>query len=874
MNKSNEEQLNKDPVLQISLSKGNVIQDNEGLKSEEKLINNEGNLLKKIDSYNIKINNLQRVENKKIYSLENAKTNNDNENKEFVIQNKDIHDISLIDEINKTEANKKIMKSNPANNQNHLKNGNGVSTIFQSTKSNKLERDLLSKIVDDITFKKSILDNNNLIKSIKENENKNIFLNLKIEMNLNLFNDKEPNNNNDYKIDTYAKEKTGVNHTMRETEYCINMPIYNNLRFYNKHEDIKVILNQVCNDLIGNIRENKVNNAPKIPLKNEPYKNNFYNLGRAEITFDYLKNPNNKIESQCLLEFLNFIDFNLKNTLSQNNDFTKLYSKYEFLANNLIDNKLFYDILECKNDEEQKSFGIHKPNYNYGQNPHGKDLMMDLELIKHYQKTIPNELRKDENKINDHNYVEKQIYANSDYKNLNKLPVNQNSQEKNKIKSIKESKIKNFEYNIPNKKYKSFNGNYTATNNKTTINSQDIDIINELQSNKINNHIYNNNNNNIYSNANKNSSMKIFKSTFSLNNSNSNQNINNHFTKLNSIQLNPHESRDCDKNKDFISNDSLENNSKFVYCSNLNEDDNKDFINLNKSTQMINRKDNNFFGISDVTNNNLFNETVYQHNLLNQKKLREVEETNRILNLVDSDLNKIVSYENKDLMDESDRIDSSKRKKFSILKITNQEDEIAANSYINNYINLTDQSNSAMYLNKSANKELRKFKTDSIHKKIKVNILKYIKDYIVEIVPHKKIPNLSQDIVTNVNISFNKELLEKKIIDIYVEDFEKNNSEALSGIIEAIKHKPDFNEVMNMKLKDYIVEKYWKSDFHRNKLKRIFDFERREYFLTYVNLDRDFINYFLNNRGNKKKGDKLNKNNDNLSYSTQDLQDN
>lgn len=757
---------------------------------------------------------------------------------------------TLKKENNKTEDIKNDNKMNPNINQ-RIANGN--STIFQSIKSNKLEKDLLSKIVDDITFKKSILDNNNLIKSIKENENKNISLNLKIEMNLNLFNDKHSPSPNEYKIDTYAKEKTGINQTKKETEYYVNMPIYNNLNFKDNNRDIGKILNQICNDLIGEIRENRINESPQVSVKNEPNNNNYYNLGKAQYAFDYLKNPNNKIESQCLLEFLNFIDFNLKNTISQDNDFYKLYSKYEFLSNNFIDHQLFFKILDDKNSNIDKILQKHFNN-NEDSNFQSKDLVINLGLNSENEAKADPEFKTEEILLNKN--TNKNFFTDSknSYNNFNKLDYYQISNENNKIKILNENKIRNCE-NFQNFRVKPYNGNYSINNTKTTINSEDIDIINDLQSVKTNNnhHI-----------SLKNSSLKIFKSSNVLNNFYSNNNSSNVTTGQQYQMRNSENDFKRDQNNlsinNFIDDSNVENNKMISLCN-----ENKDFIISNNFTERILKNDNNFPDLTEILKFNIINDNLEQQFLLKQKKLKEEEgeDFNKNRNQINNTSKKYHFGDKRDILDDIELFESFKRKKFLIQKITNHEENLEC-----------PNSNNIIKSNMSNNKEMRKFKTDSIHKKIKVNILKFIKDYVVEFVPNKKIPNLSQEIVTNVNISYNKELLEKKIIDIYVEDFEKNNNEALVGIIDVMKNRNDFYEVMNMKLKDYVVEKYWKSDFHRSKLKRIYDFEPREYFLNYVNQDRDFINYFLSNRGNKKKGNKLNKNNDNMSSSTQEMQDN
>ena len=174
-------------------------------------------------------------------------------------------------------------------------------------------------------------------------------------------------------------------------------------------------------------------------------------------------------------------------------------------------------------------------------------------------------------------------------------------------------------------------------------------------------------------------------------------------------------------------------------------------------------------------------------------------------------------------------------------------------SMAGNLPNLNNLTNLSLPENK-INKENRKFKADSIHKKIKVNVLKYLKATVCEFIPNKRINNLSQEIITNVNISFNKDLLEKQLYRIYEDDYlETDSLDCLDNIKKAMAENRELFELMNMTLRDFIIYKYWKSDFHKKKLSKIFQQESYEYYVNYEYLDKEFINYFLSNKGNKRK---------------------
>ena len=214
--------------------------------------------------------------------------------------------------------------------------------------------------------------------------------------------------------------------------------------------------------------------------------------------------------------------------------------------------------------------------------------------------------------------------------------------------------------------------------------------------------------------------------------------------------------------------------------------------------------------------------------------------------------------------EKDDVYDFLKSKKFHIKKyLKNDQVQQLNEAAINNPVHITKEGfESNTHLNNSqtiitenkVNRENRKFKADSIHKKIKVNILKYLKGIITEFIPNKRINNLSQEIITNVNISFNKELLEKQVYKIYEDDYiETDAMDCLDNIKKGLIENREFFEIMNLTLKDFIIYKYWKSDFHKKKLTKIFQQESYEYYVNYEFLDKEFINYFLNNKGNKRK---------------------
>jgi len=274
-------------------------------------------------------------------------------------------------------------------------------------------------------------------------------------------------------------------------------------------------LENVCSNLILDIIENKNNDSPQINKKNNI--NGFYNLDKSQYTYEFKKNRNNKIESQCLLEFLNFIDHNVKNTITSQNEAIRIYSKYEFLTNNIIDNKFFFDLINLKNFDI-KDFDKFNKTENF-------DLLLNLNENEDNKIDLGKPYEYNENLNEEHNLDK--IENLKDNKNMNIKTNSEKSFEENEKKKLELFKENiNTNFNLFNGKNKNKNKlnlicknnnncnngninnntfNYTLNNYKTSINSQDIDIINELQLNK-----------NLYQNHSIKNSTKIFKSSNTL----------------------------------------------------------------------------------------------------------------------------------------------------------------------------------------------------------------------------------------------------------------------------------------------------------------------------------------------------------------------
>jgi len=364
--------------------------------------------------------------------------------------------------------------------------------------------------------------------------------------------------------------------------------------------------------------------------------------------------------------------------------------------------------------------------------------------------------------------------------------------------------------------------------------------------------------------------------------------------------LNDINNKNCLSNNDCLNN--IRNNSLFLYntgdrdlindlnnCNNFSRNKNNILNNLNNSTSnSLNQNKTSVFLSNKIKRQNSNNhsesgenrnyksfksegrycDSNYGSNNNNFDELNEMEDNyyknKGYVNLSQEGKNNSTLQRNND----EDIYDFIKTKKFHIKKFNKSEQTLnnpnSANNIPNptvtkfpnnvgNFQNNSNLSNLCLPENK-VNKENRKFKADSIHKKIKVNVLKFLKATICEFIPNKKVNSLSQEIITNVNISFNKELLQKQLFKIYEDDYLENDClDCLENIKKMMSENREFFELMNLTLKDFIIYKYWKSEFHKKKLSKIFQQESYEYYVNYEYLDKEFINYFLSNKGNKRK---------------------
>ena len=402
--------------------------------------------------------------------------------------------------------------------------------------------------------------------------------------------------------------------------------------------------------------------------------------------------------------------------------------------------------------------------------------------------------------------------------------------------------------------------NYINESNNVLNNQNNLNLSNFLNDNKSENQQMNNlynlvnsgnsvNEKNSKINSLNNENLNELKNFYYLMNSEAKETINdfnssNNFNKLNNSNKN-------NKNSVFLNTKTKRKNSNFSETGNKNNLYSSSIEGKINFCQNPSSSNNNRENIFESSNDFEIEQNKNREKNFHYNKSHIVREKDDIYDFLKSKKFHIKKYIKNDQNQPPKEIEPIKPKNLLIKKtiINNNESTNNANNDNNN------NNNNVLILPETKNfRENRKFKADSIHKKIKVNVLKYLKATITEFIPNKRLNNLSQEIITNVNISFNKDLLEKQLFKIYEDDYLATDGiECLDNIKNAMDENREFFDMMNLNLKDFIIHKYWKSNFHKKKLSKIFQQESYEYYVNYEFLDKEFINYFLNNKGNKRK---------------------
>jgi hypothetical protein len=149
--------------------------------------------------------------------------------------------------------------------------------------------------------------------------------------------------------------------------------------------------------------------------------------------------------------------------------------------------------------------------------------------------------------------------------------------------------------------------------------------------------------------------------------------------------------------------------------------------------------------------------------------------------------------------------------------------------------------------NKTYKHSKRKLQSDGIRKKIMSNFLnRSTRNKLNEILYHhyqsnlKKLKKLKLAIVTKVDSATIKQLLEKTILELYLQDGSDHN---LRIIFNTINENPQFRDFLNMTFEQAFV-KYIGSAAYMNDLENLKLKETEEYIKEYDDHARNFITYY------------------------------
>jgi hypothetical protein len=153
-------------------------------------------------------------------------------------------------------------------------------------------------------------------------------------------------------------------------------------------------------------------------------------------------------------------------------------------------------------------------------------------------------------------------------------------------------------------------------------------------------------------------------------------------------------------------------------------------------------------------------------------------------------------------------------------------------------------------------KKPRKFFKDCIHKKIKVHLLKFIKDHLNKGLQkyfplEKKFNNLEQATIINITIHFNSNFLEKTVYQVYSGNITQSDFDTFgnNNIIEKLRSIEEYGEFVNTPLYQIFNNFYLNSESFKKLIKKLQSDE--DYCNLYKKLANNFIHYFRETKPNK-----------------------
>ncbi len=155
----------------------------------------------------------------------------------------------------------------------------------------------------------------------------------------------------------------------------------------------------------------------------------------------------------------------------------------------------------------------------------------------------------------------------------------------------------------------------------------------------------------------------------------------------------------------------------------------------------------------------------------------------------------------------------------------------------------------------------RKLKSDGIRKKIKVNFHEATRKILNQILStfypddnKMYLEKLSQNLLTSINIKFNKSLMNRTLYDVYEDDLKNHYLHARRNfeIVQISLENEIFKEIIFSKyvdlFKNYLNSKDYLQDIHR-----IMEKEDKLYVERYILHANEYVDYFMNKNPNKRK---------------------
>jgi len=151
-------------------------------------------------------------------------------------------------------------------------------------------------------------------------------------------------------------------------------------------------------------------------------------------------------------------------------------------------------------------------------------------------------------------------------------------------------------------------------------------------------------------------------------------------------------------------------------------------------------------------------------------------------------------------------------------------------------------------------KETRKYKRDCIHKKIKTNHFRFLKNFIEETF-FIKLNIFKKKLISTVSINFNRKLYSMNLKDFLnkIDHLFKN----INDKEKVLSNEEWKDSILELTLFDFFEKFYYdeNSEFHKEQNNFIYIYEGEKYYERYNYYDKRYLNYFKDEKANKQRSD-------------------